>query len=258
MTWVTIVMSFSQMMSIWLTYILVNHCFYNIKRFCSPCEAITVPKTAPRICMLFLGCILFHLPYVPYIQVLLNSFDPYFNPCSMPIIAQWDLFEEELKEPVSNLYFVLYFCLLYFALFYGLPFFLIACRDKDIIDIIYDLQHLLPKVPVKFYQALQTGVVVSTICNVYMFLTVPKLLVLLLRLFDLPLVFVQSAYEPFKYVNVVANMLLVLKSMIYLPLFLRYGQSMKGMIYKRFCRRCYICVQQMRHRDRLTVCTEEH
>ena len=123
LSWVTLFMSFSQMVAIWLTYVLVNQAFYCIKKFCNPCEIVKIPKVGVQIAAVIGGCIAFHVPYIPYVQILLNTIDSYFNPCQLPIVSQWDIFIAERREPVSNLYYVLYFCLLYFVLF-----FVLKCR----------------------------------------------------------------------------------------------------------------------------------
>ena len=245
MTLITIIMSVSQCTSIWLLYIVATDSYRAIRLYQKPSKLRQIAQARSNIVFIIIGSIIFHIPFIPQIRVFLYKMDPDgFDPCIIPVEEHWDF-----KSPSTDydMYYILYYSLLYSFVLFWIPFLMIAARDKDIIDLLHlVMDYSIFKRP-EVINACYTAKVVAIFCNVGMFCMSPKLVLLLFQMTNYAVNFIGEAQIFFEFFNVMANLLLVFKSSIYLLIFLIFQPRVKVIICEVCCHCCCRCQRSYTH-----------
>ena len=252
MAYVTMAMSYMQMLGSWMTYILAVDAYRSLRVFQKPSKVKQLKNGRWHVVIIFLAAALFHVAYIPHIRAILYQLDPgMYEACDQPIVKQWE-FDKNTELP-TNLYYVLYYALLYLLVVFFIPFYAAACRDKDIIDILHKAQDEQKQLMKEVFGEAETALLVSVICNVYLVCTVPKLAMLFFKLFDYGLLYVRESYMFFRYANALANAFMVMKSGAYLPLMLVYSGRISRQVYNKTIARFVECVTRPWRKTRAVI-----
>ena len=238
-SYVSTLMSSSQMAASYAIYVLATDSYRKLAYLYKPFPSKRLRKLRRikfSLLVTVCGSLLFHLVYLPEIRVLLYRLDPaMFDPCMLPLTKQWQFVKHTSME--TDLYYALYYGLLYLLLLYALPFYLVACRNKDVIDILHEVQDDVRCWSKKrIYNVAESCLVVSIICNVYLATTVPKFVLLLFKIFDLVLLFASDSHVFFVYCTSLANLVTVFGAGLYYFVFVIYSRRLRQAVTQ--CGQC--------------------
>ena len=234
--YLTTVVSVFQCVAAWLLYVVATDSYRAVRVNSKPAKILELPLSRRYVCLVILGAILFHVPYLPPIRALLYQANPSgFNPCTVPMELHWDFTSTD-----QDLYHMLYYSLLYFLVVFLLPFLLVAARNKDTIDLLHDMTSETTISKPEVISACFTTKVICIFCNVALFCTSPKIILLLFQMVDYAVTFLNNAQVFFQFFNVLANLLLVVKSSVYLCIFILFHPKVKMIVCAACCYRCYL------------------
>ena len=233
-SYVSTLMSSSQMAASFAIYVLATDVHLKLTHLYTPSTSKRHQIKIQRIKWIFLmtvcGSLLFHLVYLPEIRVLLYRLDPaMFDPCMLPLTKQWQFVKHTHVE--TDPYYVLYYGLLYLLLVYALPFYLVACRNKDAISLLLDVNNdTSRRSRTSINSAMESCHLVTIICNVYLATAVPKFVILLFKMFAYVLEFAKDSHIFFVYANTMANLVSVFGAGLYIFIFLLYSTGTRDIL----------------------------
>lgn len=219
----------AQTFAAWMLYIVATDAYRSVRQL-TISEKIFQIRRAP---LYVVGLILivggFYSAYLPPVRVEFFKFanETGYNLCNIPIENHWDFKYDEV--PSSDLYYILYYSVGYTFFAYVLPFFMICCRDKDIIDILHDAQEQKALLPSRAY-VLCPALGVSVACNVYLVCVALKMVILTFKIFEYVNDYVKGAFVFFRYLNVYSNFLQVLKSSLHFFILMIYNKRLRKIV----------------------------
>lgn len=193
------------------------------------------PSVNTAICKMvsvITAAVVYHLPFIPHIRVVINQLHSMFNPCLAPAENQWQF--ERIKTMPDDIYYVVYYCIVYFLLIYAFPCFSIACKCKDIADFMFNMNNHR-NLPVETINSSISAMMVLALSNTYLVFNTPKIVILLFRVFNYPLLFMKKSYSWFHLINLVANWFLILRPSIGVIILIRYNDRIRYTIVRYGC-----------------------
>jgi uncharacterized membrane protein len=145
MNWLTSAVALSQTLAAWMLYVLATNCYQSVHQLLST-DAHKMNRSSCKyrwnIIIVLVGVVVFYVGYIPPVRLALFTLNQQVSTlCNVPYQNHWNF---EINEvTVHNVFYILYYSLSYIIIAHLAPFFAIACRDKDIIDVVHNAQDRL-------------------------------------------------------------------------------------------------------------------
>lgn len=232
--YLTAALGAAQTFAAWMLYVVAVDAYRSVRQLTISEKIFQIRRSPLYVVVLVLIVGGFYSAYLPPVRVELyrhfNSTD--FVLCNVPLENHWD-FITVTGEQRSDLYYVLYYSVGYTVLAYVVPFFLVCCRDKDIIDVLHSAQEQKALLPTRSY-VLCPAVAISVACNVYLVCVALKMVILTFKIFEYADDYVTTtAFIFFRYLNVYSNFLQVLKSSLHFFIMLIYNKRLRKIVVMR-------------------------
>lgn len=239
MQYLAMFLNLFQFLGIWLLYVAATDAYRFFNSFRKATSLIKLMRTPRNLGLVFLTAILLHIPLIPSLRILIweANIHPH-DPCTSPIENHWNFTIDDV--PRSDIFFILYFMLLIYLACYAVPFFMLGCRDKDIIDCLQNMQER-QGLPLVALQGGHTAFIVAALCNTTLFCYVLKVALMTFKLFEFAVHYMHWSHERFLYINELANLLLVIQAGVYFPILMRYSPYSRHILAKICCKHCKIC-----------------
>ncbi len=275
MNFAGIAVSASQIVAVWMLFLLVTENCKILQHFKSGEKPPVLWKTMCKITFTLLFVLAFHLPFVPHIRVALYQFNNLISPCSLPLDDHWDFTLPKQDEPLDQFY-LLYFSVGYIVLTYALPYLLIGrypnlltlpmnatkkslnlfmttggdfcilywmlntvsvCRDKDVIDLLHWVQSDRTLSEQACASAF-TAFLCTVLCNVYLCCSTPKFVFMIFYLFNHPMRYLRDSYKFFYVANSFGNLVLVLWPMTNIVVLIVCDEEVRNRVKSCCIARC--------------------
>lgn len=218
MSYITLAMSIFQFMVHWTFYFLQKDVIRSLKGTWYPRKTPNCRNHSYEILLLTVITLILHLPYVPYIRIQMHILHSIFNPCTVPLEDIWDM---HAASKTTDWYYTLYFFIFYFLSVYALPFFLVGCIDKDIVDILFMLKDKT-NLPMHTIRAAHSVKAVGILSNIYLVCLTNKAIIIGFRIVHFFCVVFRGIHIFFYFMNFIGNMTLVVRPAFNLIVFVMY------------------------------------
>lgn len=221
----------AQTFAAWMLYVVATDAYRSVRQLTISEKIFQIRRAPGYVVLLLLVVGGFYSAYLPPVRVEFFKFanETGYNLCNIPIENHWDFKYDEVSK--SDLYYILYYSVGYTLFAYVLPFFMICCRDKDIIDVLHDAQEHKALLPSRAY-VLCPALGVSVACNVYLVCVALKMVILTFKIFEFVDDYVKGAFVFFRYLNVYSNFLQVLKSSLHFFILMIYNKRLRNIVLR--------------------------
>lgn len=222
----------AQTFAAWMLYVVATDAYRSVRQLTISEKIFQIRRAPGYVVLLLLAVGGFYSAYLPPVRVEFFKFanETGHDLCNIPIENHWDFKYDEV--PKSDLYYILYYSVGYTFFAYVLPFFMICCRDKDIIDVLHDAQDQKALLPSRAY-VLCPALGVSVACNVYLVCVALKMVILTFKIFEFVVDdYVKGAFVFFRYLNVYSNFLQVLKSSLHFFILMIYNKRLRSIVLR--------------------------
>ena len=220
--YLSLFMYLTQFISIWMLYAAAVDACRHLISFQKPQHMYRAHMSSVVIIL----SLIIHLPFLPQIREFMSQ-NPAIkhNPCSSPFLSLWDFTIDEATD--TDIFYIVYFVFVYWLLAYAVPFFLIGCCCKDLLDY-GQSNYLHAKRPFGWpveatYAGITAGFMASSSAFT-LFCMTPKLLLLLFKMMDFATHYLHNAHLLFQYSNGNANLMLLLRAFCLLPAVLWFSE----------------------------------
>ena len=233
MSYVTSTMSVCQFIMHWVFLLMQGEIYRSLEGTWAPEKLRTCSRHSLVLLAVVSIAVVIHLPFIPYIRILLFKLHPIFNPCTNPVIDLWNITTTVRKT--SDWYYVLYFFLFYFLVMYALPFFLAGCKDKDIVDLLFLLKGKT-KLRRETLDAAHTAMAVSVLSNLFLVCLTTKAIIIGFRIVNFFCTVFRGIHIFFYFMNVAGNVSIVARPSFNLLVFVVYTNRFRYRL-RQFCSR---------------------
>jgi len=129
----------------------------------------------------------------------------------------------------TDIFYVLVYCVAYVVIAFVFPFFMVASRNKFIIDSLQKLQQE-PLLLVKGEGFACMALVVAITCNVHLASVTIKMALLSFYIFDFLIGYIVSAAVFFQYLNVLGNFLLITRSSVHFFILVLFNWNVRYVV----------------------------
>jgi len=229
LNWLAAVVGFLQYVQPWTLYITatyVHRLLLDERHRVPPGRRVRCPL-AQLVAMIVVGTVYFTL-YVPPVRLMMyRSIASYSALCTVPLFDQWQLSVGQTAS-TDPVYYVCYDCL-YTLVVYLAPIFPLFYRYRRLVDAVFRRDY--QSVVVRSGTALGSWTdVVSVMCGVHIITQCTKSTLLAMRLGEAVATdkYMAAADDVFQLLNVIANVLVVVRPLCHLPVMVVYDRRLRA------------------------------
>ena len=216
----------------WMLFLAIKDSYRSVRYSFLTEKQPTVSSAGCQIAGVVIGALLYHLPFLPHVRVVAHQLHNMYDPCVAPAENQWKFVR--IFEWPHDLYYVVYYCFVYFLVIYLFPCLAIASKCKHTADFLFNMNHQR-HLPTETVNCSISAMMTLAIANVYLVLNTPKIVILLFRLFNYPFLFMLRSYGWFHLINLLANMLVVLRPSCTVIVMMVYNGRIRQTIVRYGC-----------------------
>ena len=232
MTYASTGFNLAQFCVAWIMFLVAKDGYRSVRYSFLTEKQSSLSAVGCQIASVVISAIFFHIPYLPHFRVVAHQLHNMFDPCVVPAEQQWNFVW--ISERPSDLYYPLYYCLFYLLFVFGLPCLLMLGKCKAIADFLYNMNHH-KNLPSETINCAISSLMILALMNVYLVMNTPKIVVLLFRMFNYHFLFMLRSYSWFHMINLIANMLMVLRPAGTVLVMLRYNARIRQTIMRYGC-----------------------